>query len=346
MAFLRENSRTLLLKTTALAAVAAFIQGCAQSPAQQPPPSEATVAAHVAAATRTAGTDLTPFLSLCKPAPAAQPPQAELDKGLKALIDKPAPPPGKAFDNLYFVGADWVSAWAIKTSDGIILIDALNNQMEAAALIEGGMRRLGLDPAQIKYVIVTHGHGDHYGGAPYLAQKYRARVVMSEADWTMTETKLEFATPIWGAPPKRGAGDVSAKDGDRLTLGDTTVTLYTTPGHTMGTISPVFDVSASGRKHRAMLWGGTAFNFGKNVPRLGSYIDATRRMDTVVKAQNIDVLLSNHSAMDSSQTRLAALRQQPANGANPFVIGTPAVSRALNVMGECAQAQRDRFAMQ
>ena len=348
MAFLRENSRTLLLKTTALAAVAAFLQGCAQTPAQQQqqPPSEATVAAHVAAATRTAGTDLTPFLSLCKPAPAAQPPQAELDKGLKALIDKPAPPPGKAFDNLYFVGADWVSAWAIKTSDGIILIDALNNQMEAAALIEGGMRRLGLDPAQIKYVVVTHGHGDHYGGAPYLAQKYRARVVMSEADWTMTETKLEFATPIWGAPPKRGAGDVSVKDGDRLTLGDTTLTLYITPGHTMGTISPVFDVTSNGRKHRAMLWGGTAFNFGKNLPRLESYIGATRRMDTVVKAQNVDVLLSNHSAMDSSQTRLAALRQQPANGANPFVIGTPAVSRALNVMGECAEAQRDRFAMQ
>ena len=349
MAF-RENTQraSFLLKTTALAAVVAFLQGCAQSaqaPAQQAP-SEATIAAHVAAATRVAGTDLTPFLSLCKPAPAAQPPQAELDKGLTALIAKPAPPPGKAFDNLYFVGADWVSAWAIKTSDGIILIDALNTQMEAAALIEGGMRKLGLDPAQIKYVVVTHGHGDHYGGAPYLAQKYGARVVMSDADWTMTETKLEFATPVWGAPPKRGAGDVSAKDGDRLVLGDTTVTMYITPGHTMGTISPVFDVSANGRKHRAMLWGGTAFNFGKNLPRLGSYIDATRRMDAVVKAQNIDVLLSNHSAMDQSQARLAALRQQPATAVNPFVVGTPAVSRALNVMGECAQAQRDRFALQ
>jgi metallo-beta-lactamase class B len=344
MAF-RKNSRTLLLKTTALAAVAAFIQGCAQTPAQQPP-SEATIAAHVAAATRDAGTDLAPLLALCKPAPAAQPPQAELDKGLRALIDKPAPPPGKAFDNLYFVGADWVSAWAIKTSDGIILIDALNNQMEAAALIEGGMRRLGLDPAQIKYVVVTHGHGDHYGGAPYLAQKYRARVVMSEADWTMTETKLEFATPVWGAPPRRGAGDMSVKDGDRLTLGDTTVTLYITPGHTMGTISPVFDVTANGQKHRAMLWGGTAFNFGKNVPRLGSYIDATRRMGTVAEAQKIDVLVSNHSGYDGSQGKLAALKQQPSGAANPFVIGTPAVSRALNVMGECAQAQRDRFVLQ
>jgi metallo-beta-lactamase class B len=343
------SASRLLLKTAALAAVAALVQGCAQTP---PPgqaaqaPSDATVATHVAAATRAAGTDLGPLLGLCKPAPAAQPPQAELDRGLRALIDKPAPPPGKAFDNLYFVGADWVSAWAIKTSDGIILVDALNNQVEAAALIEGGMRKLGLDPAQIRYVVVTHGHGDHYGGAPYLAKKYGARVVMSEADWTMTETKLEFATPVWGAPPKRGANDVAVKDGDRLTLGDTTVTLYLTPGHTMGTISPVFDVRAGGQKHRALLWGGTAFNFGNNVPRLGSYIDATRRMSSVVQAQKIDVLVSNHSGYDGSQGKLAALRQQPAGAANPFVLGTPTVERALNVMGECAQAQRDRFAMQ
>lgn len=339
---------SLFLKTAALAAVAALAQGCAQmpsspsSPAAQAP-TDATVAAHVAAARRAAGSDLGAMLTLCKPAPDARPQQAELDRSLTALINKPAPPPGKAFDNLYFVGADWVSAWAVKTSDGIILIDALNNQAEAAALIEGGMRRLGLDPAQIKYVLVTHGHGDHYGGAPYLAQKYRARVVMSEADWTMTETRLEFATPIWGAPPKR---DIAVKDGDRLTLGDTTLTLYVTPGHTAGTISPVFDVSEGGRRHRAMLWGGTGFNFGKDVPRLDSYIDATRRMGTLVSAQKVDVMLSNHSNFDGSQAKLAALRQQPAVQPNPFVMGTPMVERALTVMNECAQAQRDRFAMQ
>jgi metallo-beta-lactamase class B len=143
MAHRKNRTDTLLLKTTALAAVVALAQGCAQTTAQRQAPSDATVAAHVAAATRVAESDLTALLTLCKPAPAARPPQAELDKGLAAFIAKPAPPPGQAFDNLYFVGADWVSAWAIKTSDGIILIDALNTQAEAAALIEGGMRELG-----------------------------------------------------------------------------------------------------------------------------------------------------------------------------------------------------------
>lgn len=320
----------------------ALLATACSTPSSQPA-SQASISAHIAAATDAAGTNLKPLLVLCEPAPATKPPQAESDKGIAALVNKPPPPPGQAFDNLYYVGADWVSAWAIKTSDGIILIDALNNEVEAASLIEGGMRKLGLDPAQIKYVIVTHGHGDHYGGAQYLAQKYKSRVVMSEADWKMTETQLEFTTPIWGAPPRR---DIAVNDGDRVTLGNTSVTLYLTPGHTMGTITPVFDVTYGGRTERAMIWGGTAFNFGKNIPRLGSYIESTQRMSTIAKQQNIEVLLSNHSGYDSSLPRLAALRQQPGLQPNPFVIGNDGVLRGLTVMGECAKATRDRFTLQ
>ena len=129
----------------------------------------------LAAATQAAGSDLTPLLELCKPAPADRP--RGDNAALARLIDQPAPAPGKAFDNLYFVGDKWVSAWAINTSQGIILIDALNSGKEAAKLIEGGLRHLGLNPGRIKYIVVTHGHGDHYGGATYLANKYHARVV-------------------------------------------------------------------------------------------------------------------------------------------------------------------------
>ena len=325
-----------------LLAGVAGLWGCAGAPRQAAAPSEATVAAHVQAATQAAGSDLGEVLSLCKAAPATRAGQEDLDKGLRALIDKPAPPSGKAFDNLYFVGADWSSAWAIDTPEGIILIDALNTQMEASALIEGGLRRQGLDPARIRYIIVSHGHGDHYGGAPYLAQKYGARVVMSDLDWTMMETRLEFATPIWGAPPKR---DISVKDGDRITLGGTSVTLYVIPGHTWGTLAPVFDVDWQGKKHRALLWGGTGFNFGKDIARLEAYSASTQRMAGLARSQGIDVMLSNHSRMDGSQAKLATLRQDARAPANPFVIGVPTVERTLTVMNECALAQRDRFAL-
>lgn len=309
------------------------------TPAGPPPVTEAMVQAHVTAATQAAGSDLLSLLALCKPAPAERPKGD--DAGLARLIDQPAPPPGKAFDNLYYVGAKWVSAWAINTSDGIILVDALNTGKEAAQLIEVGLRRLGLNPARIKYIVVTHGHGDHYGGAPYLAQKYGAKVVMSELDWKMTETKLEFETPLWDAPPKR---DVSVKDGNTITLGDTTVTLYLTPGHTLGTISPVFDVRWRGQIHRVVEWGGTGFNFGADFARLDAYIAATERMRKLAAEQKIDVLISNHSGFDEAPAKLDALRKTP-RGPNPFILGESTVERALTVMGECAQAQRDRFRM-
>ena len=175
-------------------------------------------AKHAATATRVAGDDLQALTVLCKPAPATRASHDEVEKGVASQIARPAPPPGQAFDNLYFVGATWVSAWALKTSDGIILIDALNNAQEASSLIEGGMRRVGLNPADIRYIIVTHAHGDHYGGVDYLVRRYHPRVVMSGADWTMTEGKLEFESSHWGPVPKR---DVTVRDGDVIALGDT-----------------------------------------------------------------------------------------------------------------------------
>ena len=152
-----------------------------------PPPSQATVDARVARATAIAGNDLKFLLPVCNPQPAERPAGPGVEDGIRKQIARPAPEPGQVFENLYFVGSAWVSAWVLKTSEGLILIDALNNADEAGALIEGGMRKLGLDPAQIRYLIVTHGHGDHYGGAVSLVEKYRMRVVATELDWSMME---------------------------------------------------------------------------------------------------------------------------------------------------------------
>src|SRR6202789_3747084 len=76
---------------------------------------------------------------------------------IEEMMKWAAPDPGKAFDNLYFVGSRWVSAWALVTDAGIILIDTMDNDQEAEQLIEGGMRTLGLDPADIRIILDTHG---------------------------------------------------------------------------------------------------------------------------------------------------------------------------------------------
>lgn len=297
--------------------------------------------AHVARAQELAGGDLKNLMKLCKPQPAERAtPSAEMDEGLRKLISRPPPAPMQVFDNLYFVGGDWVSAWVLKTSAGLILIDSLNNRDEAHEVIEGGMARLGLDPRQIKYIIVTHAHGDHYGGASYLAAKYHAHVVASEADWNTMGGTLEFNSAVWGPPPAR---DIAVREGQALTLGDTTMTFFVTTGHTLGTLTLLFDVREGGRAHHALLWGGTSFNFGKDFSRLESYSANTERMGALAMQLPVDVLLSNHSEWDGAIVKMNALRAAGKGGANPFVIGPQTVRRSMQVMDQCAQAQAARF---
>jgi metallo-beta-lactamase class B len=287
------------------------------------------VARHLAAAREAAGSDLLTYLALGGPAmPGYAPPKISIDD----LMRMPAPPPGKAFDNLYFVGSKWVSAWAIVTSEGIVLIDAMDNDDEAERIAEAGLSKLGLDPSRVRTVIVTHGHGDHYGGANYFKRRHGARIVMSAADWQMTETKLEFDFPSWGRPPER---DVSAAGGDTVRLGDTGVDVVATPGHTMGTLSLIFPVREGSRTHLALLWGGTAFNFGRQPDRLRKYIESVERTRDIVRQRNVEVFLSNHNLYDQAVDKLASIE---AGKPNPFVVGTGTVTRALTVMSECARA--------
>lgn len=329
----------MIRKASLGGAVLAAVTACTTT-VTEPPASQASVEQYVADARRIAGDDLKFLMPVCNPQPAVRAaPSAAMDEGLARLIAQPAPAPGQAFDNLYYVGSAWVSAWVLKTSAGLILIDALNNTKEADQLIEGGMRRLGLDPAQIRYVLVTHGHGDHYGAAQTLAERYRARVVASEIDWKMMETGLEFDSKVWDRPPKR---DIAVRDGETLTLGDTTIRFLITPGHTLGTISPVFDVRDGGRVHKAMIWGGTSFNFGRDMGRLDGYIAQTERMRQLAAQWGIDVPLSNHPAYDGTVAKLKTRAAAPA-GANPFVSGQPVVDRAMRVLNTCARAQRARF---
>jgi metallo-beta-lactamase class B len=248
----------------------------------------------------------------------------------------PAPParetwyvePQKVFDNLYFVGQSEYSAWAITTSQGIIVLDAIFDYAVEAEVDEG-LRKLGLNPADIKYVVVSHGHLDHAGGAKFLQDKYGARLVMSAADYDL----LDQQNPSW--KPKR---DMVATDGMQLTLGDFTMTLYLTPGHTEGTISTVFPVRDGDTRHVVATWGGTLFNFGRNRPRLMSYAQQAARFRDVVTKAGADVILSNHTTYDGSKTRLPALKTRKPGDPHPYVVGNDVVRRYLTVVHECAQA--------
>lgn len=131
----------------------------------------------------------------------------------------------KVFDNLYYVGNGKYGVYAIDTRDGIILIDSMNNQEEVDKYILPNMKSVGLDPARLKILILSHGHGDHFGGAAYLQQKYGVRTYMSAADWD--DSLRQNLRPEQGRPPKR---DLTVNDGDVIALGEQKITVYISPG--------------------------------------------------------------------------------------------------------------------
>src|SRR4029079_14341352 len=94
--------------------------------------------------------------------------------------------PVKVFDNLYWLGQTEVSVWAITTSQGIVVIDPIFDYSVEDEFVEG-WKKVGLDPAQIKYAIVSHGHADHSGGAKYLQDHLKTRILLSGADWESLE---------------------------------------------------------------------------------------------------------------------------------------------------------------
>jgi len=102
----------------------------------------------------------------------------------------------------------------------------------------------------------------------------------------------------------------------------------------------VFTVHDHGEAHRAVAWGGTAYNFGPLPDRLKLYFDTTAKYRDVMKQESADVLLSNHVGFDAAVTKMAALKERRPGDPNPYVVGQDAVQRFLTVLGECALATK------
>jgi metallo-beta-lactamase class B len=235
--------------------------------------------------------------------------------------------PVKVFDNLYLLGMKTVTAWALTTSDGIILFDAMFHYNVEETVVRS-MRQLGLDPADIKYVIVTHAHGDHFGGAKHLQDTFGARIVMGVPDWEHMRS-----WPQRGDPAPFPRDDIAAGDGYTITLGDTTVRLVATPGHTPGTISPIFPVKDGSAVHYVGYWGASAVSFlpAEGIVQYMGSVDRFARIDS-----RIDVPLTNHPFIDATLAKVAALAARRPGEPHPFVEGNAGFRAWLTTIHDCA----------
>jgi len=325
--------------------------------AAQAPVSE--VDAHVAAARAAAGQDYrATFVNLCfASAPrgggaggragAVGPPAGRGAAGAAGrAAGAPATPdragwyasPYKIFDNLYWLGTRQHSSWALRTSEGLIIIDT-NFAWATQPEIIDGLTTLGLDPRDIKYVIISHAHGDHDQGAAEVQRRFGTKVVMGAPDW---ESTLQRSATAAGGVPKR---DVSVgPEGAKLTLGDTTVTVVATPGHTPGTLSYIFPVKHEGQTVMVAYSGGTLTGaFGTDAARWDEYVASQRKIAKAAADANATVMLSNHSEYDGAYTRARLIAAKREIGENhPFIVGADGVQRYFTVMAECALASKLR----
>jgi metallo-beta-lactamase class B len=313
-------------------------QGGAQPPAAPQYPTDQQMAQskeaqqHVARAMEIAKPDLIARAeNSCGPM-GPQRPALERQAAGQSAVARQVLEPTKIFDNLYYIGFSDIGAWAIPTSAGIIMIDTLNTPQEAEEIIVPGLRKVGLDPANIKYVVIGHGHFDHFGGASYLQEKYGARVAVTAVDWDLIERRPPNATPQQTnrARPKR---DMVVTDGQKLTLGDTTLTLLVTPGHTEGSLAILIPVKDKGRSYTAVMLSGA-----NQTPNASSLAAFEKALNTA-KKEKAAILLNGHPGIFGDELGWMETLRKNSSAANPFVYGEARFARFIDIMIECARAR-------
>ncbi len=286
---------------------------------------DAAVAQHMSAANARAGSQWTAAVDfLCSEEPDVG------GRDQAAMIE-----PVQLFDNLYAIGRISTVVYALTTSEGIILIDSGYEGQEESVLMPG-LAELGLDPAEIKYVIIAHGHRDHFGGARHLQERYGARIVVAAEDWDLMIESAGDGLP----PPTR---DLEVVEGIPIRLGDTTVTPIAVPGHTPGAVGLIFSVTDEDSAHVAGLFGGAVLIAARMGDEpLQQYVRSIAHFAEAAEARGVDVEIQNHPNFDGMPEKLERLSTRGAGDPHPFVVGKSAYQDFLSVISECTQVELAR----
>lgn len=306
----------------------------AQPPPLVNPPQPASVPEHLARARQLAGNK--PFATwVATKGYWCMPPAEGRASAFAAARSPEGVPPVQVFDNLYYIGKVFVGVYILKTSDGLVMWDALDNPTEVRTILLPGMKQLHLNPAEIKLIILTHGHFDHFGGAKYMQDTYHTPVAESEADWDLMAAYKSDGTDAHPAPPRK---DRVLTDGEKVKVGDATIRIVITPGHSPGTVSSILPVKDKGVTRYMAMWGGTAYP--ATMAALDQMGDSMQKFKKAAQEAHATGLLNDHTEFFDIRERLA---DRSPNGPNPLVIGLPDVQASLDVMSECLASMKDWY---
>lgn len=209
--------------------------------------------------------------------------------------------PFKIIGNVYFCGTFQASCHLVDTGDGLILIDP--GYSNTLYLVIASIYKLGFRPEDIKYIVNTHWHWDHTEATAAMADLSGARTLIGRDD-------AEKARQYFNA-------DILVKDGDTLTLGNTTMTFMETPGHTKGTISLFFDTVEDSITYRVGMFGGAGANtLAKGAFDFPGCREAYRESVHRLQKEHVDVFIGNHCWNNDTFTKAKILKESEDN---PFI---------------------------
>ena len=248
--------------------------------------------------------------------------------------------PFKMADDLYYVGDKLVCVHLIRTDEGLILLDA--GYPCTRHLLMASIIRLGFDPADVRWIILTHAHFDHFGAANEFRNLYGTKVALSAADAASMQEKPSRAI---GAVPTENPPviDRTLEDGEIFSFGGKEIRCVLTPGHTLGTMSFFFNVTDGGKTYLAGQFGGAGVNAIKLPYMLRNELplDMAHRMVASldkIKEEPVAVHLGNHPYNSRTLEKRA---RQLAEGGNPFVDTTTWPALMEDIRKKCLKIIED-----
>lgn len=247
--------------------------------------------------------------------------------------------PTRFFDKMCFIGNQFIGCFLLETKEGLMMIDCLEPSDYFVELIEDGIRALGHEPEELKVMLITHGHNDHYGKCHYFKEKYGTKIYMSQIDEAFGQD------PSHVPPGKENDylkcdADGYLEDGQTFSFGGQDVQCYATPGHTPGCMSMIIPVTDEGRPHKVCLWGGTGIPRAEEDKKI--YLESALRFKEICKNEGVDCEVSNHPFVDQIDQRLAICRDIVDGVANPFVIGEEAIGRYMDMFIELCKSRMNK----
>lgn len=233
--------------------------------------------------------------------------------------------PFSIYGGIYYVGDDYSCIHLIDTGDGLLLIDSGNCGRGATAMMIQAIWEAGFRPADVKWMILSHGHVDHIGGANFMKNMFGTKLYLGEPDarifrehpeWAYVQDSTDYMDSIFEP-------DVLIHDGDRLTFGNLTVQCYLVPGHTAGCVALFFDVQENGETKHVGYYGGFGFNTLQQsyLEETGDPGHAMRKayLQSVDKVRDmpVDIFLGNHPNNNRTMEKRAYMLEHP--GENPFI---------------------------